>query len=156
MRAVPTYLLDQNSCGAKSTCITGWRAGPARPTHPGTPRALPITSVYACYYSRIMLYANAVLLFSKLFPHNYCKPTHEGMPMGEASCKEGGLFQVFVHLPTKSTYVCLLNDPQLHHPAEVEKKSIEQAVMYSGAASLQSSFSRRAQHCEWQHAMALV
>ena len=76
--------------------------------------------------------------------------------MGEASCKEGGLFQVFVHLPTKSTYVCLLNDPQLHHPAEVEKKSTEQAVMYNGAASLQSSLSGRAQHCEWQHAMALV
>ena len=37
-------------------------------------RASPITSIYACYYSRIMLYANAVLLFSKLFPHNYRKP----------------------------------------------------------------------------------
>ena len=57
--------------GAKSTCITGWRAGPARPTHPGAPRVSPITSIYTCYYSRIMLYAKAVLLFSKLFLHNY-------------------------------------------------------------------------------------
>ena len=54
--------------------ITGWRAGPAWPTHLGAPRASPITSIYACYYSRTMLYANTVLLFSKLFPHNYCKP----------------------------------------------------------------------------------
>ena len=60
--------------GTKSTCITGWRAGPARPTHPGVPHASPIISIYACYYSRIMLYTNAVLLFSKLFPHSYRKP----------------------------------------------------------------------------------
>ena len=54
--------------GAKSTCITGWRAGPARPTHPGAPHASPITSIYACYYSGIMLYANAVL-----FSQNYSR-----------------------------------------------------------------------------------
>ena len=51
--------------GAKSTSITGWRAGPARPTHPGAPHASPITSIYACYYSRIMLYANTVCYYSQ-------------------------------------------------------------------------------------------
>ena len=80
----------------------------------------------------------------------------KGCPWVEHLAKGGGLFQVFVYLPTKSTYVCLLNDPQLHHPAEVENKGIEQAVTYSGAASLQSSLSGRAQHSEWQHAMAPV
>ena len=56
------YLLDQNS---KSSCITGWRAGPARPTHPGAPCVSLITIAFTlatilelcfmltlCYYSQ--------------------------------------------------------------------------------------------------------
>ena len=75
---------------------------------------------------------------------------------GWSTLQRGGeFFQVIVHLPTNQ-HPCLPNDRQLYHPAEVENKSTEQAVMYSGAANPRSSLFRTAQHSEWQHAMAPV
>ena len=62
-----------------------------------------------------------------------------------------GSFKCLCIYPQKSTYVCLLNDPQLHHLLKLKTKVLNKAVMYSGAASQVLKLPAQIELNSWQN-----